>query len=190
MILRLREVLIWGVLGAVVAVGTTYAALVHSLMKYEPKDLRSCITVESGWMRWTCKKVLYVAPWSPEHLRLLNEDAGIRFAFGSVPPATPQEEQEEEEYLKLFLARGVDINARITLTRPLFDNWTALHEAAITSDLHKAQLLLKYGARTDLRDSKGMTALDIARSIQQKNSGESKAEKLVQLLESTNSPKL
>ena len=47
-------------------------------------------------------------------------------------------------------------------------------------------MLLKHGARTDLRDKSGMTPLDFARRILKKRPGDPSAAEMVRLLEAAN----
>ncbi|XVJ68766.1 MAG: ankyrin repeat domain-containing protein [Rhizobacter sp.] len=178
--MRSRHLLVKCVAGIIFALAVLYATFVGIRMRDDPLTLVVCIDHhEMRWMAWTCKQVLYHSSWSAEHVRRLNESAGASFAFGAEPPKTAPEADEIDMRLKLFLSRGVDINATDIRTR----NWTALHSAAIGSHLHEAQLLLKYGARTDLRDTQGLTALDIALRIQEKYPDNPKAVEMVRLLQ-------
>jgi ankyrin repeat protein len=90
-----------------------------------------------------------------------------------------KDDRDSEEMFALFLARGVDINAG----DPRAKNWTALHTVASEGNVARARLLLKHGARTDVRDQDGRTPLDIARSMLQKHPADPASAEMVQLLE-------
>jgi ankyrin repeat protein len=59
--------------------------------------------------------------------------------------------------IEALLAAGIDVNARYE------HDLTALMWAAGQGQVEATQLLLARGARTDAKDDRGMTALDIAR---------------------------
>jgi ankyrin repeat protein len=63
------------------------------------------------------------------------------------------------------------------------NDWTALHGAVAGGDVNSSKLLLKYGARIDLRDRSGMTPLDMARHIQKKHPNDPASAEMVRLLE-------
>jgi hypothetical protein len=84
-----------------------------------------------------------------------------------------------EEMFKLFLARGVDINSRDQQTK----GWTALHGVSIGDPAEKAAMLLRHGARVDLRDDDGRTPLDLARLAQQKHPTNPHIAETIRLLE-------
>jgi hypothetical protein len=162
-----------------------YVAAFHSTMQQPPDFLAACVKYSqkeyfANMWHWTCKQVLFHATWNPEHVRELNQDAGVRYAFRLQESKNSQETEESEELLKLFIARGVNINAPNIRAR----DFTALHEAVLFSDFTATKLLLQYGARTDLRDTNGQTPLDWARRMQLKKLNEPKAAEVVRLLES------
>ncbi len=69
------------------------------------------------------------------------------------------------------MRKGADVNAADHAGE------TPLHIAARRGELSCAQVLLHHGARSDIRDRDGQTALDLAR--------EQRKEDLVKLLEQT-----
>ncbi len=84
--------------------------------------------------------------------------------------------------LRLFLSRGIDINARDPYSR----GWTALHVVYVVSmgePSAKVSILLGYDGRIDLRDSDGRTPLDLARLAQQKHPGNSSIAYTIRVLE-------
>ena len=151
-----KRIFVWGI--AAIAFGFTglYAAIVYRASGYEPALLLGCIEAESGWRAWTCEQVLRHASLTPEQVRDLNAEAGAKY------PVSINAPKKAEEMLALFLSRGVDINAGHRQGK----NWTALHLAAMSDPPAKVALLLKYGARTDVRDEDGRTPLDLARRSQ------------------------
>lgn len=82
-----------------------------------------------------------------------------------------------------FLTKGVDINAPDERMK----KWTALHAAAISGKPGEAALLLKLGARIDVRDADGKTPLDLARLPQEKHPHNSKTAETIRLLEDAQS---
>jgi hypothetical protein len=137
--------------------------------------LLGCVDSTPTWRSWTCKQVLVHAALKPDAVLRLNAEAGALYPLALSSPA------EAEEMLTLFLKRGVDINARSQKTD---HQWTALHAVAAAGSPEQARLLIKHGARTDVRDSNGMTPIDVARSIQSKYPQQQKATDMLRILES------
>lgn len=86
--------------------------------------------------------------------------------------------QRSEGTLALLVSRGVDINARNSQEQGL----TALHAAALAGEANGVRLLLAHGARADLQDDKGRTALELARTAAGKHPDDAGLAEVVQLL--------
>jgi hypothetical protein len=145
-----------------------YAAFFYSTLKEVPLNLRICMETSEYpyWMSWTCKQVLFHPAWNSSHVDDADESEGSQL------------KRKSEQLLRLFMARGVNINSR---NARLYGR-TALHSAAMGTHLHQAQLLLKYGARADLMDTQGQTPLDIARHVQAQKPSDPNAAEMVRLL--------
>ncbi len=143
----------------VFSIAGLYVAIVYSLLDDEPAHLLSCVDVNAPWSAWTCKQVLRYASLTPDQVRDLNAQAGALY------PVLMDDPQEAEEMLSLFLARGVDVNAGDQRVK----GWTALHAVAMSEPVSKVTLLLRHGARVDVRDEDGNTPLDLARRALQQH---------------------
>ena len=168
-----KRIFVWGT--ATIAIGFTglYAAFVYEKLDDKPLSLISCIDVEAPWVAWTCKQVLRHASLTPEQVRDLNAEGGAQY------PVSMNDPKEAEELLALFLSRGVNINAGNRQGK----GWTALHLAAISDPPAAVTLLLKYGARTDVRDEDGRTPLDLARRSQSRYPNDPHIAETIRLLE-------
>ncbi len=156
----------------VVAVGL-YAELVRETTHHEPPLLLACAEVDYPWTAWTCKQVLLHDSLRPDQVAELNSNAGARLPVQIKDPALA------EEMLSLFLSRGVDINAG----SKHFKGRTALHDAAISGAISEVNLLLKHGARLDVRDETGDSPLDYAIMLLRKFPNQPNRAEVVRLLE-------
>ncbi len=111
--------------------------------------------------------------FKPKHVEALNRVAGVKFAIAL------EDLDAAEKMLLLFMARGVDINAVDELAR----NWTALYSVVADGDTARIHMLLRHGARVDVRDTGGMTPLDFARRLQEKYPNEPNRAEVVRILE-------
>ncbi|MEC4720155.1 ankyrin repeat domain-containing protein [Noviherbaspirillum sp. CPCC 100848] len=168
------------VVAIIMGMAGLYAVIVYDELDDEPLSLISCIEVEAKWLAWTCKQVLLHASLSPDHVRELNDSGGASY------PVSMQDANDAEDILGLFLSRGVDINAADKRA----NDWTALHSAAMNSAPDRVAMLLRYGARTDVRDKHGSTPLDVARRALQRFPGDPRLPENIRLLEAAerNSP--
>jgi hypothetical protein len=154
-----------------------YAELIREMSTYDPFFLVPCVDQEAAWRAWTCKQVLRYGSLRPDQVAQLNRQGGALF------PVLMKEPAAAEEMLTLFVERGVDINAG--------DRWftakgrTALQSMALDGKPDRIDMLLRHGARVDVRDAAGLTALDLARHMKTKFPNEPSRAKVVQLLERT-----
>lgn len=112
-----------------------------------------------------CSFLLFHGTWSAEQIEEINNHALVSIVTQDVAESPDR----AEEYLKLFLSKGVDINAR---SQRIFrhgpdgaampSRWTALHIAALLGNVEEVALLLKYGADKSMKDEDGKTPLDLA----------------------------
>jgi len=133
--------------------------------------LVSCATDESKALihpftiqwRWGCEQILYKFRLDSDDVEAINSDAGARVAV-EIP-------DKAERMLNFFLSKGVDINAEERLGGRR-SGWTALHlvagSALVTPEvrLQAVQLLLAHGAKPELLDVWGNTALYMAKRMQ------------------------
>lgn len=169
----IRSLLLRFSMASVIVVAGIYAAFVHSTIRSSPEHLISCMELNVRWSAWTCEQVLRYAPFADDHLHDLNRSAGARF------PLSIRDARKAEEILALFLSKGVDINAHDERLK----GWTALHGAAISHQSKDVALLLKVGAKVNVRDADGRTPLDLARLVQEKRPDNSQIAEIIRLLE-------
>lgn len=170
--IKARRFLFRGILAALLIAAGVYAALVYSLVRQDPVFLLACMESEATWHAWTCEKVLRHASLTPAQVHELNEAGGARFPVAMNNPG------RAEEMLALFLSRGVDIDAR----DPQAKGWTALHGVSIAGEANRVAMLLRHGAKVDLRDEDERTPLDLAQMVQQKRGSDSNIDETVRLL--------
>jgi Ankyrin repeats (3 copies) len=176
--MKLKRAIAWAVAALALALVALYGVVVYHLLDDDPVSLVACVKVEAGWLAWSCKQVLRHASLTPEQVHELNTRAG------AAAPVSLLRSAEAEDMLTLFLARGVNINAP---DRQAHD-WTALHGFAANGDIAAAKLVLKHGARTDVRDKEGRTPLDVARGARQKFPNNPNHEEMLRLLEAAQRP--
>lgn len=171
----------WAIVGfglvLAIAVGL-YGSFVLETRKHSPLFLLSCMEAEPALLAWTCKQVLVHDSLRPDQVAQLNREGGALYPVLSKDLATA------EEMLVLFISRGVDINAGNESVR----NWSALYSTIGSSDIARTKMLLRHGARADVRDVEGMTPLDSARRLQQKYPNETDRLEIIQILEDSLSP--
>ena len=62
------------------------------------------------------------------------------------------------DVLRCLIEKGENVNQQTRYTR-----WTALHIASYKNHTDVIKILLQYGARTDIKNIKGRTPIDLAR---------------------------
>jgi ankyrin repeat protein len=155
------------------AVVVLYGSIAISMTKQSPVLLLACMETEARWRAWTCEQVLRQVALSAEQVVELNRQAGVRL------PVALAEPELAERMLNVFLAHGVDINARDVDTR----GWTALHGFVAGRAADKVALLLKHGASVKVADADGMTPVDLARRLNKDHPGDAQIAVIVSLLE-------
>ncbi|MEJ8848668.1 hypothetical protein [Variovorax rhizosphaerae] len=119
-------------------------------------DAMWCMQSGRTPISWLCRQNVYDLHPTDAELAELNQTAGAMIIFDM------KDKVEQERLLSHLIAAGLDINAPHALS-PV--KWTALHSAVIGSPWDVA-LLLNHGARTDIKDGKGLTPLDLALQLQ------------------------
>jgi hypothetical protein len=150
-----------------------YAVFAAQTWKASPLFLLSCMKVDPPVTAWTCRQALFNRAFQPEELDVLNRQAGARYAFDLPEPG------DAEKTLALFISQGVDINAGDENA----NNWTALHGMVAEGSIESIRILLRHGARTDVRDSNNMTPLDFARMQLLKHPNDPSRIEVVKLVE-------
>jgi hypothetical protein len=137
-----------------------FAELVRELRQHDPAYLAACADVELPPVAWTCRQILQHDSLNPTQVADLNRGGGVMHAISirNLPLA--------EEVLSLFIANGVDVNARGDIPS---GGLTVLHVMVRDSDLARARLLLKYGARANIPDAHGETAMSLATRLRERN---------------------
>ena len=67
--------------------------------------------------------------------------------------------------LKLLVAKGADINSKMSDNQYPFGGHTPLHQAAFRKKIGVVKILLDNGANINAKDDNGRTVIDIVRSL-------------------------
>jgi ankyrin repeat protein len=172
--MRPKRAIAWGAGVVVVTVTGLYGELVRETSNFSPPLLLACADVEMELPAWTCKQVLMHRSFPAKEVSELNRMAAAAY------PVSAKDTELAEEVLSLFIVRGVDINA---IDEGSKAGWSALHSMAVEGNPERIKMLLRHGARPDLRNRAGMTPLDYARQEQGKFPKETKYAEVVRLLE-------
>jgi ankyrin repeat protein len=118
-------------------------------------------------------------PLTPTRLNVtpLMAAAGLGFWEGESPGTNA----EALEAARLALSLGSDVNARADFGASKVSDWrwsgsTALHGAAIRGSNAIVRLLVEHGARMDISNASGWTALDVAQGVFVSNTWKEKAD--------------
>ncbi len=146
-------------LGGIAAIGL--AALgakgFDEISGYGVNRLIVCIESAPAPIDWSCGQMLEHKLKSVEFVADLNANAGALFAV------LADDAELGRKLLTSFIEHGVDINAT---DRSSASGWSALHIMAMDSLQWPVEMLLESGADPSLVDANGMTALDLARKVQ------------------------
>lgn len=160
---------------AILGSGLVYGDFVRRARQDTPSRLLACVEATPAPISWTCRTILLRDSFRPDQVAQLNREAG------AVYPLYGDDSALAEEMLSLFQERGVDINA---VDERVPQRWTALQSMVMDGRYpDRITMLLRHGARPDVRDADGMTALDLARQMQQKHPSDSRRVTIVRLLE-------
>lgn len=153
-----RRILLYGAFaaGVLALAATGWAGM--SLRNTSVTRLAACMETESGWEGRICRQAVYWLHPTAEEVRHLNAVAGALF------PAQLSDAAEARRLMAHFLAAGVDVNSA---DQRVPTRWTALHIAVLEPNPTAVEILLDFGARPDVRDAHGKTALEAAREAQQ-----------------------
>lgn len=136
------------------------AWVAYSMYSMKLVPLMACVDDASNPIaQWVCKKGAYFLRLSAGEVKELNQTAGASFAVHLA------DKEEAKKMLQFFLSRGVDINS--VDTKITNAGLTALHNAVYAKQPKEVELLLAHGARTDVRNNKYQTPLELARELQQ-----------------------
>lgn len=172
MMVAIRKLIVPFAALVTVTLAVMYGSIVHSMTKQSPSLLLACVETEANWRAWTCEQVLRHVALSEEQIGELNLQAGARLPAGLAQP------EMAERMLTVFLANGVDINARDLDTR----GWTALHGFVAERAPDKVALLLKHGASIQVADAAGMTPIDLAQRLSRDYPGDANIAAIISLL--------
>ncbi len=172
--MRLKRIAAWGIGIVVVGAIGLYGVLVFETRRHAPSYLLSCMEGDPPLLAWTCKQVLLHDTLGPDQVEQLNREGGVLY------PVMMENLVTAEEMLALFIARGVDVNAG---DQNSIGGWTALHIMVSDGDVERVRMLLRHGARPDIRHKESVTPLDYARQMQQKYPNEPNRAEVVRILE-------
>jgi hypothetical protein len=146
--------------------------------EYDPLVQIGCISSEPVILAWACEYGLRYNTLTPSAIKEINANGGAHYAL--MPDS--KNIKKAEELLVLFLQKGVDINS----INPSSGS-TSLHLiASLDGNAALVRLLLKHGARTDIRDKWGHTPLDSARFMDKKFPGNPGRKEIIIILEGKN----
>ena len=102
--------------------------------------------------KYACQNYLFNFGGSPSEIQAINRGIGVMWAV------TAEDIHDKTQLLQYLIKKGVDINALDERS-----GVAALHAVVIENDLDAVELLLKNGARLDVKDKNtGKTPLDFA----------------------------
>jgi ankyrin repeat protein len=152
-----------------------YTQLCYTRMfEYDALLQISCVDVEPRFLSWACEYGMRHYQFTPETAKYMNANGGVHFAFLS----ESGDLKKSEELIVFLLNKGVDINAIDSKTHA-----TSLHLAVLEDSAPHLNLLLKYGARVDIRNQAGRTPLESAYSLNKKFPSKNERKEVIKMLE-------
>lgn len=153
---RHRRVLAWVIATSV----TAYLSLsAYAIANQDIEELLVC--ADRGGMailfaKTSCRTYLFSLRGSEADIDALHRGIGASFIVQGV-----SQREEKERTLEFLIAKGLDIN-RIDAHQ-----LTPLHGAVLANSLEEVDILLRHGARADIKDARfGLTALELAVKLQ------------------------
>lgn len=157
-----KRVITYLMAAVVLSFGALYAWFVYEIYRSEPTYQVACMEADNALASWTCEQVLTRTTLSPEQIASLNREAGARFIVNGL-----SDEAQAHALLKAWSSQGVNVNA---IDEKNGTGSTALHELVLIGE-HPERIdwLVERGAKTDIKNKAGMTALELAKHLNEKN---------------------
>jgi hypothetical protein len=149
----------WLVLGAT-CMGAVYTALATvAIVRQDIHALLICADqggLKVPFSRSLCRQYLFSFRGTAQDIAALHEGVGVSFVLqGRSPPA------DRERILSFLVDKGLDPN-HIDMHR-----LTPLHAAVVANSVQEVELLLRHGARPDVKDERyGLTPLELALTLE------------------------
>ena len=147
---------------ALVLVAVSGCAYVfNQIRQWDLVSLQSCSQHSTfPGSTWVCRQALARYQPTPADIADLNR------TVGATVPLMVRDDAEAKRLLQRYIAAGLDIDARDTVRPDM--GWTSLHMLVIAPDVRGIGILLDAGARTDIRDGRGRTPLELLREQSKK----------------------
>ncbi len=162
-------------LGFILAGYTTLAAYVVTNQNIEEllicSDKAGIYAIPFG--KNVCQAYLFNFRGTPEDIAALHKGIGASFVTGGESPLP-----ERERILKYLIGKGLDVN-QIDMHGML-----PLHSAVVLNSTDALEMLLRNGAKPNLKDKRtGGTPLELALKLQAKSKEPEKRQAVVSILE-------
>lgn len=134
------------------------APLFDVLLCAEGTPLHSPIDGGGIYLRSSCVRGIYQFRGTAADVATMNSDWKYLGAVFGLPDYRSFDQNEPEKMLNFWLSHGANINIQSQEY-----GTSLLQMAANTDDVDTVKLLIKHGARTDIRNKAGYTALESLR---------------------------
>jgi hypothetical protein len=137
-----------------------------------------CVNGDWLYSSWACEKAIRLRVGKDEADALNRADKNDIGGPNTVlyQAAALRDRTRANEMLAFLLAQGVNLDHADVRT-----GQTALHAAVVDNDPQAVKLLLKHGARTNIRDVRQHTPLELAQQLQQVQPAQDRS-RIIQLL--------
>jgi hypothetical protein len=152
------------------------APLFDALLCAESTTMHSPLEGGGIYLRSSCVRGIYQFRGSAADVSTMNSDWKYLGAVFGLPDYRLFSQSEAEEMLNFWLSHGANINIQSQESGA-----TLLQMSADTDDVSTVELLIKHGARTDIRNKAGHTPLESLR-LQSEKIGKKPNEEIVKLL--------
>lgn len=166
------------VFAIIVLIGATvFGLMVYDMSRMEMAHLIMCSTGQGG--------IRIPSGFCEYYMKQYRGDAKDmeELAIGGLDPILNIESKKKYEIAKFFVAKGLDVNGINHYGDPR--HVTPLHASVLYNDVERAKFLLDHGADPNIkiqsRSYRDMTALDLAKALQQERPEEDRRE-LIHLL--------